>query len=56
MGQFEIYKPIDSENVSARKMMILDSITIENLKLLGGYGTLQKSLDYCQTAFGKRYY
>lgn len=55
MGQFEIFEAIDLENPKHKGNMILDSITIENLKLLGGRGTLQKTLDYCQTAFGKRY-
>lgn len=54
MGKFEIYVPIDSENVEQKRDMVLDSITIQNLKLLGSTGTLQKSLDFCQTAFGKR--
>lgn len=54
MAQFEIYVPLDSQNLSQNKEMIIDSVSIENLKLLGGSGTLQKTLDYCQTAFGKR--
>lgn len=34
--------------------MILDSVTMQNLNLLGGAGTLQKQLNHCRTAFGKR--
>lgn len=54
MGQFEIYTPLDSQNCIQRKEMIIDSITIANLKLLNEIGSLQRTLDHCQTAFGKR--
>lgn len=58
MKKFEMYDPIDtvaSNKKLARDYMVLDSVTIENLKLLGGAGTLQKVLDHCETRFGKRY-
>lgn len=55
MSKFEMYVPLDTQNSKERKDMILDSVTIDNLKLVGGTGTLQKTLDYCQTAFGKRH-
>lgn len=58
MKKFEIYNPIDTvSNVKklARDYMVLDAVTMENLKLLGGLGTLQKVLDHCMTPFGKRW-
>lgn len=57
MKRFEIYQPIDTFTACkpiSRDYMVLDSVTMENLKLLGGIGSLQKVLDYCETAFGKR--
>lgn len=57
MKKFEMYHPIDtttSKEKITRGYMVLDSVTMENLKLLGGTGTLQKVLDHCQTSFGKR--
>lgn len=57
MKKFEIYNPIDtvsSNKKISRDYMVLDSVTMENLKLLGGIGSLQKMLDHCETAFGKR--
>ncbi|XP_017783857.1 PREDICTED: probable DNA mismatch repair protein Msh6 [Nicrophorus vespilloides] len=59
MGQFELYTPVDTLQKShevKRDYMILDSITINNLKLFGGEGSLQKTLDYCSTPFGKRFF
>ncbi|CAH0559312.1 unnamed protein product [Brassicogethes aeneus] len=58
MGKFEFYEALDlraknSESLK-RDYMVLDHVTIKNLDLLGPKGTLQKTLDYCQTAFGKR--
>ncbi|KAF5279807.1 hypothetical protein FQA39_LY18229 [Lamprigera yunnana] len=57
MKKFEIYEPVDSkmsQDGPKRDYMVLDYTTIENLSLLGASGTLQKTLDYCCTAFGKR--
>lgn len=57
MKKFELYNPIAtaaSDDIK-RDYMVLDSVTMENLKLLGGEGTLLKVLDHCQTAFGKRF-
>lgn len=56
MRKFEMYVPIDTvtKNKISRDYMVLDAITMENLKLLGGPGTLQRVLDRCETAFGKR--
>ena len=58
MGNVEFYEPLDfgyMRNVAAKSQyMILDSVTIRNLNLLGGAGTLQKQIDYCATPFGKR--
>uniref|UniRef100_A0A1Y1KHQ2 DNA mismatch repair protein n=1 Tax=Photinus pyralis TaxID=7054 RepID=A0A1Y1KHQ2_PHOPY len=57
MKKFHIYKPADQTSDKAldrQAFMILDFITIENLNLLGEKGTLQKTLDYCETSFGKR--
>ncbi|XP_063984742.1 probable DNA mismatch repair protein Msh6 isoform X2 [Diachasmimorpha longicaudata] len=34
--------------------MVLDAITINNLRILGDDGSLLKTLDHCCTAFGKR--
>ncbi|XP_971522.4 probable DNA mismatch repair protein Msh6 [Tribolium castaneum] len=56
LGKFEIYQPLEMNvrEKSPRSCMILDSVTIVNLNLLGEENSLQKTLDYCQTAFGKR--
>ncbi|KAK5638421.1 hypothetical protein RI129_012716 [Pyrocoelia pectoralis] len=57
MKKFNIYKPVDQvvdKEFDQQRFMILDYITIENLSLLGPKGTLQKTLDYCETSFGKR--
>lgn len=59
MGKFEWYDPLDLILKEAKKTekdyLILDSITINNLNLLGATGTLLGVLDHCETAFGKRY-
>lgn len=58
LAKFEKYHSLDlnTKNKSiAQDYMVLDSTTIRNLDLLGGKGSLQKTLDHCQTAFGKRY-
>lgn len=51
-----MYYPLDivKGNAILKGDMILDAITLDNLNLLGGIGTLQKTLDYCSTDFGKR--
>ncbi|GJQ69953.1 putative component of the post-replicative DNA mismatch repair system (MMR) [Trypoxylus dichotomus] len=55
MGQFAMYEPfVHVEVKSEKEYMILDAITMENLNLLGANGTLQKTLDFCCTSFGKR--
>lgn len=57
MKKFQMYQPIDTFTTTktiSRDYMVLDSVTMDNLKLLGGAGTLQKVLDHCETAFGKR--
>jgi DNA mismatch repair ATPase MutS len=56
MGKFEMYHPLDMnvKETLQRSSMILDSVTMINLNLLGEQGSLQKTVDYCQTAFGKR--
>lgn len=56
MGKFEMYQPLNlnvRESVQ-RSSMILDSVTLTNLNLLGEESSLQKTIDYCQTSFGKR--
>lgn len=59
MGLFEKYEPVFTKSGLKikhveRDYMILDSTAIQNLSLLGGKGTLQKTLDFCKTPFGKR--
>nr|XP_022900437.1 probable DNA mismatch repair protein Msh6 [Onthophagus taurus] len=55
IGKFNMYEPlIGSGVVNQQEYMVLDSVTIDNLKLLGGKGTLQGTLDLCSTPFGKR--
>lgn len=56
MKKFNLYNPVDvgPDSKITRDFMILDAVTIENLSLLGSAGTLEKTLDYCTTAFGKR--
>ncbi|XP_060525908.1 probable DNA mismatch repair protein Msh6 [Cylas formicarius] len=57
IGKFELYESIltDCPKVFVeRDYMVLDSITIENLSLLGARGSLQGTIDFCCTSFGKR--
>lgn len=57
MKQFKMYTPKDLENnnkVTQRDYMVLDSVTMDNLNLLGNQGSLQKNIDHCETPFGKR--
>lgn len=52
--KFEFYTPITGKSEKQQDYMVLDSVTIENLKLLGGAGSLMKTLDFCSTASGRR--
>ncbi|XP_030752562.1 probable DNA mismatch repair protein Msh6 [Sitophilus oryzae] len=60
MNQFELYNPIvlkdagQNEAIYKRDHMVVDSATIKHLHLLGGAGSLERKLDFCKTAFGKR--
>lgn len=58
LNRFELYQPSDmvqdEEKTGYRKHMIIDSVTMKHLNLLGSEGTLQRALDFCQTAFGRR--
>ncbi|THK32980.1 probable DNA mismatch repair protein Msh6 [Diachasma alloeum] len=64
LGQkhFQEYIPPDvvfssrkmEEGAPAVSTMVLDAITINNLRILGEDGSLLKTLDHCCTAFGKR--
>lgn len=55
LRKFAIHSPLNlTKNLTQREFMVLDSKTISKLDLIGGMGTLQKSLDNCKTAFGKR--
>ncbi|KAG5872856.1 hypothetical protein JTB14_002909 [Gonioctena quinquepunctata] len=62
LGKFEWYNPLDliSEKQQdeiknpVKDYLILDSVTMAHLDLLGGKGSLQYTLDHCETAFGKR--
>ncbi|XP_046478017.1 probable DNA mismatch repair protein Msh6 [Neodiprion pinetum] len=57
-GRFESWIPPDHEDrQSSGKFannMVLDAITINNLRILGGPGSLISMLDHCCTPFGKR--
>ncbi|XP_033224554.1 probable DNA mismatch repair protein Msh6 isoform X2 [Belonocnema kinseyi] len=55
-ARFKSYMPPDftSGGTQFPNNMVLDSITINNLKILTGEGSLMKMLDRCCTAFGKR--
>lgn len=58
--RFQTYVPPDHNVGSSNKgldsvtSMVLDALTINNLKILGGEGSLMTTLDHCCTAFGKR--
>ena len=54
MRKFELYDTLDSRSTQSKNNLILDVITIENLNLLGGIGSLQHKIDMCKTQFGKR--
>ncbi|XP_043480249.1 probable DNA mismatch repair protein Msh6 [Leptopilina heterotoma] len=55
-ARFKSYIPPDfgTDGTKFANSMVLDAITINNLKILDGEGSLMKSLDRCCTAFGKR--
>lgn len=65
MARFSIYVPPDSavemDDITAKlarntfnKNMVLDSITLSNLKIVGGEKSLFNTLDNCCTKFAKR--
>lgn len=63
MARYHLYNPpdvIDVETYESKnnklmnKHMVIDSITISNLKIIGEEFSLQSTLDYCCTKFGKR--
>ncbi|XP_037908419.1 probable DNA mismatch repair protein Msh6 isoform X2 [Hermetia illucens] len=64
MASFKIYTPPDvrittTEDdikpvVDHRRYMVLDAITLSNLRLIGGELSLLNTLDQCCTKFGKR--
>uniref|UniRef100_A0A182VWN4 DNA mismatch repair protein n=1 Tax=Anopheles minimus TaxID=112268 RepID=A0A182VWN4_9DIPT len=67
LATFEEYVPLDEnkETVSgtieqrlgaaqAKRFMVLDSITLNNLKIVGPEGSLVDRMDHCCTKFGKR--
>lgn len=57
LGCFEHYIPADL-NIglcgAASKFMVLDSCTLSSLNILGQEHSLESTLDYCSTSFGKR--
>ncbi|XP_012286624.1 probable DNA mismatch repair protein Msh6 [Orussus abietinus] len=59
-GRFKTYVPPDYNNNQSNHSMILannmvlDAITINNLRVLTGEGSLISTIDRCCTAFGKR--
>ncbi|XP_049285610.1 probable DNA mismatch repair protein Msh6 [Anopheles funestus] len=67
LATFEEYVPLDenkhagSETIEqrlgaakAKRFMVLDSITLNNLKIVGSEGSLVDRMDHCCTKFGKR--
>lgn len=66
MARFSLYTPVDvniedldkaTAKIASRnfmKHMVLDSITLSNLKIVGGEKSLFNTLDQCCTKFGKR--
>lgn len=63
IAQYSHYVPLDeiqsvkpSETMkTSNSFLILDSITLNNLKIVGSEGSLLHTIDYCCTKFGKRY-
>lgn len=67
MAQFSDYSPPDvlnrtllQEQKESRwegsSTMVLDAITLRNLRIVQDEGCLYDKLNFCSTAFGKRYY
>uniref|UniRef100_A0A182YHI8 DNA mismatch repair protein n=1 Tax=Anopheles stephensi TaxID=30069 RepID=A0A182YHI8_ANOST len=67
LATFEEYVPFDEDKAtsneslekrlgaaSAKRFMVLDSITLNNLKIVGSEGSLVDRMDHCCTKFGKR--
>uniref|UniRef100_A0A182K008 DNA mismatch repair protein n=1 Tax=Anopheles christyi TaxID=43041 RepID=A0A182K008_9DIPT len=66
LATFEEYVPFDEnkeasamvekrlEAAKAKRFMVLDSITLNNLKIVGSEGSLVDRMDHCCTKFGKR--
>ncbi|XP_035775610.1 probable DNA mismatch repair protein Msh6 [Anopheles albimanus] len=67
LATFEQYIPLDAKAdqiagktdtligaAKANRYMVLDSITLNNLKIIGGEGSLVDRMDHCCTKFGKR--
>ncbi|XP_050100322.1 probable DNA mismatch repair protein Msh6 [Anopheles aquasalis] len=67
LATFEHYIPLDEQvdqtagemgarigAANANRNMVLDSITLNNLKITGGEGSLVDRMDHCCTKFGKR--
>lgn len=60
-GRFKTYVPIDygkrgeDSQMNFPKSMIMDHVTLNNLKIFGKEGSLERCLDHCATAFGKRF-
>lgn len=58
-GRFKTYVPIDygkrDSEMNFPKSMIMDHVTLSNLKIFGKEGSLERCLDHCATAFGKRF-
>lgn len=57
LGSFEHYIPSDVNNglcTAASTFMILDSCTLSSLNILGQEYSLEATLNYCSTHFGKR--
>ncbi|XP_050071807.1 probable DNA mismatch repair protein Msh6 [Anopheles maculipalpis] len=66
LATFEEYVPFDESKAlnesfekrlgaaKAKRFMVLDSITLNNLKIVGSEGSLVDRMDHCCTKFGKR--
>lgn len=56
-AQFKMYTPPDEvmdETMNTHHHMVLDAVTLHNLRVLGDDYSLLKTIDYCCTKFGKR--
>uniref|UniRef100_A0A182N517 DNA mismatch repair protein n=1 Tax=Anopheles dirus TaxID=7168 RepID=A0A182N517_9DIPT len=66
LATYEEYVPLDEKRAvlstikagigaaKANRFMVLDSITLHNLKIVGSEGSLVDRMDHCCTKFGKR--